>query len=429
MSSSKAKDRLLSKDYILIMFSATAYALMNHFFLATAPLYVSKLGGSAFQAGMLATVYSMTALAARPISGALSDKSGRVKMLVAGALICAATCAVIGFVSSIPLLLVIRAVAGVGFGMLSTCAGAAAADVLPKSRLAEGIGYFSLYSTAAQAIGPGIALMIIAGDRISDYRTLYIMTAGLCAASAASSCCITYERKRKRHASGEPGASAGADMPADSAAPEPGSAPGGAGLLPKTLLGFEYAVFAPAAVLMLAQIGLSGISVFMSQFARWKDFGNPGLYFTVTAVGTLLSRLFFGKVADRRGSDIIIIPALAVLTACIALIPAARSMSVLVAMAFPVGIAQGAVLPTINSMLFKRCSPARRGTASGAYFAALDLGFAIGAPLLGAVAGAFDYNFIYWASAASTAVAMLLYMMISTDRRHNMKAGVLPQGH
>jgi MFS family permease len=44
----------------------------------------------------------------------------------------------------------------------------------------------------------------------------------------------------------------------------------------------------------------------------------------------------------------------------------------------PMGLFNGAVFPTINSLIFKRCSPQRRGTASAAYFAAIDLGFTIG---------------------------------------------------
>lgn len=191
--------------------------------------------------------------------------------------------------------------------------------------------------------------------------------------------------------------------------------------LPKTLLGFEYAVFAPTAVLILLQTGLAGIMVFLAPFSRWKDFGNPALYYIVSAIGTLISRFLFGRVADRRGSDVIVIPGMAVLVACLAVLPTVKSLNSLIALALPIGIAQGAVMPTLNSMLFKRCSPARRGTASGAYFAAIDLGFAIGAPLLGALADARDYSFMYWAAAVFVVLSLALYILISTDKMYNRK--------
>ena len=412
---SEGRDRLLSKDYILLMFSSSVHALMNQFFLVAAPLYIYKLGGTTLQAGLLSTVYSMTALAARPISGVLSDRSGRVRLLIFGSVLSAVTCSMFGFTAVLPLLLIIRGVTGIGFGAHSTCAGAAAADVLPKSRLAEGIGYFGLYATLAQAIGPGIALAIVAGDTLGSYRALFLLTAALCAISAFTNSCVTYERKRKKLSAQIDGK----DSPGGDIKTIPVADTGG--VLPKTILGFEYSVFAPAAVLILMQTGLCGIMAFLAPFAKWKGFGNPGLYYTVSAIGMVLSRTFFGKVADKRGADVVLIPGLLLLTACLAILPSVNSITALVAMALPIGLSQGAIQPSLNSIMFKRCSPARRGTASGAYFAAIDLGYAIGAPVLGALADAFDFRFTYWAAAVFIALSLALYLLISTDRQYYKK--------
>lgn len=409
------QDRLLSKDYVMLMFSSSIHSLMNQFFLVAAPLYISKTGGSTLDAGLLATIYSITALVSRPLAGGISDRIGRVKLLAGGALICALTCALFGFTASLPLLLIIRGFAGIGFGAHSTCAGAAAADVLPKSRLAEGIGYFGLNATAAQAIGPGIALAIIAGDRLSDYQTLFLLIAGLCTAAVVTNSSISYERKRRKlSAAGTPEGSITVQPQNDEAHESPGK-------LPKTLFGFEYAVFAPGAVILLFQTGLTGIFVFLAPFARWRGFGNPALYYAVSAAGSLLARLVFGKIADRRGSDVLVIPGMAVLAACVALLPSVGSITALILLALPLGLAQGVINPTINSMLFNRCSPARRGTASGAFYAAIDLGFAIGAPLLGALIDMRDFNVMYWASAAFIALSLAVYLLISTDRRYYRK--------
>ena len=423
----KDSDRLLSKDYILLMFSSSVHALMNQFFLVVLPLYLVKLGGTTLYAGILATVYSLTALAARPVSGVLSDKSGRVKLLILGATLSAVTCSVFGFASVLPLMILIRVITGVGFGIHSTCAGAAAADVLPKSRLAEGIGYFGLYATLAQMIGPGIAIAITAGDRISDYRALFFLTAGLCGVSIVTNCCITYERKRKRLPVGAsaPESLQGGDNPENKEIGENKDVRAGAsdvaGMLPKTLLGFEYAVFAPGVVLILVQTGITGVAALLASFARDSELGNAGLFYAVSAAGTLLSRLLIGKIVDRRGADVIVVPGLIVLTAFVAMIPSVRSMGMLIAFALPIGLAQGAVLPTFNSIMFRRSSPARRGTASGAYFSSVDIGYALGAPLLGALVDFRGYRLMYWAAAAFLVIALVVYLFISTDRQYNLK--------
>ena len=410
------QDRLLSKDYVLLMFSSFASAMMNHFFLSAMPLYVAFLGGSTFQAGLFVTFYAMAALIVRPTSGMLSDKYGRVKLLIFSAALCSAHCIFYGLTASIPLLLMLRLVGGAGFGVHSTCANAAAADVVPKSRLAEGIGYFTLYGTVAQAIGPGIAIAIVAGDTLGDYKALFYFSAALCAAGTITNSLITYERKRRKHETRIGGAASETkEMPHE---PMP-SAPGAP--LPKTFLGFEYAVFAPMAVIILINIGIAGILAFLATFSRWKGFGNPALFFAISAAGILISRLFFGKLVDKRGSDIVIIPGIIILAAGLSVLPVVGSRAVLFVLAFPLGLAQGALLPTLNAMIFRRCSAARRGTAAGAYFTALDIGYAISAPLLGALADALDFRFIYWASSLYVAIALVAYLLICSDKRYNAR--------
>ena len=404
------QERLISKDFLLLMAVSAGQSLMTSFFLAALPLYITRIGGLTVHVGILTTAFVLAALAMRPISGKLSDKYGRMRLLIAGMLLSSATCALFGIVGAMPMLIIVRVLNGAGFGTSSTCSGAAAADVLPKERLAEGIGYFGLSATLAHAVGPGIALAIVANDALTDYQALFYTTAAICAASAVCGFCVSYERKKKktRSAITEKITSESEKTPEATDA-EP---------LPKTIMGFEYAVFAPVTVLILTYVGVGGLMSFLTPFAKWRGIGNPGLYFMVNAAGTIISRLIFGRVADKRGSDIVIIPGMAVLIACIALLSTVRTSTALVLIALPLGLSQGAVMPTFNSMLFKRCSPARRGTASGAFSASVDAGFAIGAPLLGAIADARDYRYIFWVGAVFVALALALYILIASDKRH-----------
>ena len=106
-----------------------------------------------------------------------------------------------------------------------------------------------------------------------------------------------------------------------------------------------------------------------------------------------------------------------------ALIPfAADSMPLLAVLAFPLGFAQGAIVPTFSAMLFKRCSPHKRGAASSAFFVAVDVGFGVGALILGALAE-IDPRYGFWVTAVLIMVAMALYPLIS-DKRYNAKQGI-----
>ena len=196
-----------------------------------------------------------------------------------------------------------------------------------------------------------------------------------------------------------------------------------AGQPPKTFLGFEYAVFLPIIVLTLLNFASSSLNTFLTLFAQERALGNIGVFFTVNAVGLLISRLLFGRIADKRGPDIVVIPGIIGLALCYSVIPFIHSPAWLFALGFPIGLAGGAVLPAINALIFRRCSPQRRGTASAAYFAALDIGFAIGGTVFGVVAEHLGYSYIYWTSGGLALVAVIVYAGAVAEKKRLRAAG------
>jgi MFS family permease len=339
---------------------------------------------------------------------------GRVKLLVAGALICAVACALYGVTTAILLLLAFRVINGLGFGMFSTNSGAAVADVIPKSRMSEGLGYYNLYSTLATAVGPYIALTIVAGGELQSFKKLFFIASGLCLMSMVSSSFVSYERRAKK-AKESADASAEPEKAPETVANMPAKP------LPKALFGFEYVVFLPVVVLTLMNFASSSDNTFLTLFAQDRALGNIGAFFTVNAVGLLVSRLLFGRVADRRGPDIIVIPGIAVLAVCYALIPLIHTSIWLFVLALPIGLASGGIVPCINALLFRRCSPQRRGMASAAFFSALDIGFAIGGSVFGFVADGLGFNWLYWFAAVLTVLACLIYIKFVSEKKYSAR--------
>ncbi len=408
MNKKPQSERLLSKDYILIILAATGTSLCNFFFFTALPLYAEKISGSNLYGGLMLTVYAFAALAARPITGNIIDRIGRVKMLIIGAIICAGACALYGVTTSILLLLGIRVINGFGFGMHSTSAGAVVADVIPKARMAEGIGYFNLYATFATAVGPYIALTLVADGEMSSFQRLFFLASSLCLVSLVCDSFINYEKKAKKE--GRTAAAADAEEIEKQKGP-----------LPKTFMGFEYAVFLPVLVLILFNFASSSINTFLALYAQEKVLGNIGAFFTVNAAGLLVSRLLFGKVADRRGPDIVVIPGIIVMAVCYCLIPFIKTPIWLFLLGFPIGLAHGGIIPAVNALMFRRCSPQRRGTAAAAYFAALDIGFAIGGSVFGFVADGLGFDWLYWFAAGLTAVACIVYIKSVAEKKYQKK--------
>lgn len=372
------------------MFASAGISVCNYFFFSALPIYAQKVSGTTAYAGLLTSVYTFAALAVRPLSGILADKIGRTKLLILGAFLCTIACSLYYFDPLLILLLCIRALHGVGFGIQSTSGGAVAADVIPKSRMAEGIGYFGLYGTIAAAVAPGLALSIIGDGEMQSFRTLFILAAAVSFVSMIFACFITYERKDKAGLRQNPQAKANInnDKPADQL---------------RTL-------FYPALVLVLAYIALSSVTSFLPLFALDRNLGNIGLFYTVNAVGLFLSRLFLGKIADKKGVDVVVIPGIILLAFCFLLIPLVHHLTYLLIIAFPLGFAQGAVGPAINTLMFNLCSANRRGMASAAFFSSIDTGFGLGSLMFGFIAESSGYYFVYWGAMIITALSLIAYL-------------------
>jgi MFS family permease len=402
-------ERLWSRDFLIIMAACSGISFCNYFMTSTLPVYAENLTGSNVYSGLLLTVFTISALATRPLTGFLAERFGRVKLLICGAIVCAIAGVLYHFASVIILLLIIRGLQGIGFGIHTTSGGTVAVDVIPKSRLSEGLGIFGLYGTIAQAIAPGIALAIIGEGNMDDFRPLFILVAAVALLSMVLDSLIRYEKKKTA-------------IPAAADAEKPIMIP--PDQLPKTFLGFEYGVFLPSAVLILVFMAFSGVTSFLVLYAKHRGLGYMGPFFIINAAGLLLSRVFLGKVTDRQGPDPVVIPFIAILTCCLALIPFGKSAAFLFILAFPLGLAQGAVCPALNTMMFQRSSEKRKGMAAAAYFSSIDIGFGIGSLFFGFIAEWMGYRFVYWGAALFSTAALVIYLMTLAGKK---KKAVLEQ--
>jgi MFS family permease len=389
-------EKLWRKDYIIIMLASTGISFCNYFFFSTLPIYAQQLTGTTAYSGLMVGIYTLAALAIRPFTGILSDKFGRKKLLIAGALLSSIACVLYNIASILILLIFIRILHGIGFGVHSTSGGAVAADVIPKSRMAEGIGYFGLYSTLALALAPGIALFVIGNGELQNFRVLFLIAMAVSIATLVFDCFITYENKYQNIQVGVTSSHYRINSGNEN--------------LSKTFLGFEYAVFIPSIVLILLAFAFSSLTAFLPLLALERNMGNVGLFFTINAIGLLVSRLCVGRITDRRGMDVVVIPAIIVVAISFIVISIVHSLALLVFIAFPIGLAQGAIVPAINALIFNRCSEKRRGTASAAYASSMDMGIGFGSIVFGFIAQGFNYTFVYLGSTLLVVIALVVYL-------------------
>jgi MFS family permease len=397
-------EKLWTRDFVIVMIACSGISFCNYFFSSTLPIYATNMTGTTVYAGLIMTVYTLSALASRPLTGYLNNRVGRVRMLVIGAALCAVACFLYQFSAAIALLIAFRILHGIGFGIHSTSGATVAADVIPRSRMSEGLGIYGLYGTIASAFAPGIALGIIGeGNDNSQFAPLFILAVVISVVCMVLDGLIRYERRAGKAGEGTPSGAPAGDTES--------------GPLPKTFLGFEAGVLLPSAVIICVFAAFSSVSSFLTLFAQKRDLGNIGLFFVFSAAGMFLSRAFLGKVADRRGADILVIPALIALVFCYGAIPFIYRPAWLFALGIPIGLAQGVICPAVNTIMFRRCTRRRRSTAAAAYFSSIDLGIGLGALLFGFVVEYFGFSILFWIAAFFAAAAAVIYLLSLTQKK------------
>ncbi|NTU88944.1 MAG: MFS transporter, partial [Actinobacteria bacterium] len=154
------KEKLWSFEFIYLLIIATVVSTSFYMTMPIIAKYSMMLGASLSLAGVIAGLFSLTALLIRPIGGFISDRFSKKYIIVCSTfLMCIAAlgCSVSDHIYS---LIIFRLLHGVGFAINSTATITLVSEKLPLKRLGEGIGWFGISFIVAAAIGPGIGAVI-----------------------------------------------------------------------------------------------------------------------------------------------------------------------------------------------------------------------------------------------------------------------------
>ncbi|MHB8157729.1 MAG: MFS transporter, partial [Desulfocucumaceae bacterium] len=151
--------KLWTRNFLLICLGNLMTFTSFYFLLPTLPIFVTDvLKGDEGNVGYIIGVLSLTAVLVRPLSGFLLDALGRKKIVVIALIGFSLSMAAYTLITSLALLLILRALHGVTWGFTTTGSGTIAADVVPPGRRGEGMGYYGLSNTLAMAVGPTLGL-------------------------------------------------------------------------------------------------------------------------------------------------------------------------------------------------------------------------------------------------------------------------------
>lgn len=357
-------------------------------------LYVGELGNftkaqvSLYSGLVFAATFFVTAIVS-PLWGALADRKGRKIMLIRAAVGMAVAMFLMGLVTNVWQLIGLRALQGLFSGFISN-AQALIASQTPRSHAGKALGTLVTGSTSGMLMGPVIGGLLA---QFMSIRVTFFITAGLLLLAGIASGLFVKEYF----------------VPAPRRKGEKG---GLSGLLsqfanPKLIIILLVST-------MIVQLGNASISPIISLYIKelMHNVGPvalvAGIIAALPGLSNILAAPRLGDYGDKHGSGKVLIAGY--LFAVVMYFPQGFVTSVVLlgVLRFAIGISDGALFPTIQTLLTKN-SPASATSAIFSWNQSFQaLGNMFGGLLGGLLGGIFNYNVVF----ISTAALLLLNFVI-----------------
>jgi predicted MFS family arabinose efflux permease len=371
-------------------------ALLNNFFvflvfyslLTVLPVYViDELQGSQSQAGLVTTIFLLSAIIVRPFSGKIIEGIGKKKALLISIFFFAVSSFFYFMISDFYLLLGLRFFHGIWFSIASTVLVAIASDLIPESRKGEGIGYFAMSMNMAVVAGPFLSLALI---QFVSYSTLFL---GL-----AFTIVLAFILAFGIHP---------AELPLIGRKP-----------LKRITLDdlIEIKAMPIALVGFLTAFAYSGIMSFISVYAKSIGlFESVSLFFVVFALAMLLSRPYTGRLFDQKGPGSVIYPSLFIFAIGLIILSVTQSAGVLLLAGAMIGLGYGALLPSYQTMSIQSAPRERTGHSTATFFIFYDLGIAVGSVILGMISAGLGFTNLYLISSGVVLATVFIYKLVTNQ--------------
>ena len=342
------------------------------------PLHFRDLGAPEAVIGFVAGVYTVACVIMRPLVGVAIDRWGRKGVLGIGLLIMCVASIMFALLPVLGLVLVIRFIQGLGWGMANTASPTLASDIIPQKRFGEGMSWFTQGNAIASVLAPGISLAIY-----YSYGAQVSVTVSACFFALAFVC------------------SRFVNTPDD--AIDKRGAPEAAQLRkeekPKTKFSlktfFEQRSILPACIMFFVTACYGAMTSFVPVMSEFRGITGVQWFFVIEALAVVASRPFMGKLVDRKGYRPTAIVGMAGMCLSMLTLSFASSFPVLALGAVFNGVGYATCYATFQTMAVAGIEKARRGSATATFYVGYDSGMGLGAICAGLLSGVVGYAIMY----------------------------------
>ena len=351
------------------------------------PLLLQQRGASGTAVGLAASVMFAAVGLAALATGRVADRRGPKPGMVAGSLLFGVALALMPLAPDYHWFLIVRAVEGLGIGILTVCLEAAINLLVTDRSRGKAMGMYSLLFAGGIAIGPSVGVLFPSGSDVPFW---------IAAAAAFAAGAVVMSSFRNVVAE-----TPGYEMQYD---------------------GLIVRAWAPiVGVLCYALIEVTMLSLYPVYLSfLGLDLGSIGLLFGLYAGGAVVAPLIVGVISDRIRRELVMVACGLILAMSVGALWIVRTPAPLAAATVAIGLAAGAIYPTGLSILGDRVSRAQLGGGNSLYTTAYSLGSIIGPVSVGMVIDRHGASLMF-APLFAVAVAFVALMVVDAHPRSGQR--------
>ncbi|HBD06874.1 MAG TPA: MFS transporter [Syntrophobacteraceae bacterium] len=346
------------------------------------PLFLVDRGASQTDVGLIMGSFSLSAVLCRPWVAAMIDRFGRKRSLTVGTLIMTVVpLAYIGLRGGLHetyvFLLLIRIFHGIGLALCSTAVFTYIVDIIPTSRLNEGLGIFGVSGLIGLAVGPVLAEMVI-------YQwgfTFHFLLASLLGLVAMASHLGLRESYVK---------------------PEHEASPS------------FFHLFRRKKLLMVAVLAaLFGIAAaasggFVAPYAKTLQLRFVAVYYVSYSLAAVLTRFGGARLGDRIGEHRLLPYALILSGTGLLLMTLLHGSAILALAGLLSGCGHGFLCPSLNALAVRDEPISIRGKVTGFFTGSIEAGVFLGSLLLGYVGDWLGFRALFLAAGCAVLLGLIV---------------------
>jgi MFS family permease len=350
-----------------------------YFLIPTLPVFIVDLmGAGPEKVGYVIAMFTLSAMFIRPLTGYLLDGYGRKWIYLAAFFLFSIMLGLYIITFTFAWLMVLRFLHGFTWGAATTSSSTIVVDVVPANRRGEGIGIYGLSFTLAMAIGPVVAVAVLADG---NYNRMFLSSMAIAFAGLLLVLLVRFPKYEK---------------------PIRGQKLNLSRFIEPTTLPM-------ALIQLLFGLTYGGLMSFITLYAKEYELGQPGIFFTVFAAGIAGSRLVSGRIFDRQGPAELIFAGMTAGAGGFLSLGLMSNFTSFMLAAILVGICMGVVMPSLQTMANNVVNARRRGAANATFITAFDIGIGGGAMLLGIVAELSSYRGMFLVSSVILVASSVLF--------------------